>query len=285
MNIESILIDNKIPYRLQGRDYIVKCLNPEHEDTNPSMRVDVLTGMFNCFSCGYKGNIAKRFGTVIPVVDSRVANLKSKIQKLMPKESLSIPEDAQFFELDYRGISKDTYKKYQAFTTSKIEKLDEFLTFPLRNFQGRIVAFMGRRMFGGIDPKYNTYPSKVPLPFFPDEITIYNKSIIFVEGIFDALNLIDKGLPNTVALLGVNKLNEKNIDKIMHYKILGVEKIFIVFDGDSAGQKAAKKLEQILSRHFFAERVDLPEDLDPGDMTLEQVLELKRLMYDENSSS
>ena len=35
----------------KGKDYVVSCLNPEHDDKNPSMRIDQITGIFNCFSC------------------------------------------------------------------------------------------------------------------------------------------------------------------------------------------------------------------------------------------
>lgn len=34
----------------------VQCLCPFHEDENPSLSVNVETGLFNCFGCGEKGN-------------------------------------------------------------------------------------------------------------------------------------------------------------------------------------------------------------------------------------
>ena len=45
-----------------GQDYLISCLNPEHEDQHPSMRVDQATGIFNCLSCGFKGNLFKYYG-------------------------------------------------------------------------------------------------------------------------------------------------------------------------------------------------------------------------------
>ena len=57
MNVEDLLVDKKIPYYAKGKDYLVQCLNPEHDDNNPSMRIDQITGIFNCFSCGFKGSI------------------------------------------------------------------------------------------------------------------------------------------------------------------------------------------------------------------------------------
>ena len=59
MKVVDILQERKLEFKVSGRDYLVRCLNPEHEDRNPSMRIDNITGIFNCFSCGYKGNLFK----------------------------------------------------------------------------------------------------------------------------------------------------------------------------------------------------------------------------------
>ena len=59
MTVEELLIEEKIPFKMSPADFIVSCLNPEHDDSNPSMRIDKITGVYNCFSCGYKGNIFK----------------------------------------------------------------------------------------------------------------------------------------------------------------------------------------------------------------------------------
>ena len=45
-----------------------------------------------------------------------------------------------------------------------------------------------------------------------------------------------------------------------------------MFDGDDAGRKAGVKLEDVLnSNGFNAEIIELPEDLDPGDLTQQDV--------------
>ena len=61
MTVEELLQERKIDYKLSPADAIVKCLNPEHDDSNPSMRIDRITGVFNCFSCGFKGNLFNHF--------------------------------------------------------------------------------------------------------------------------------------------------------------------------------------------------------------------------------
>ena len=56
MNVEELLIKQDVPYIPKGADFEVSCLNPDHPDRNPSMRIDRITGIFNCFSCEFKGN-------------------------------------------------------------------------------------------------------------------------------------------------------------------------------------------------------------------------------------
>ena len=57
MNVEDLLIKQNVSYIPKGADFEVSCLNPEHPDRNPSMRIDRITGVFNCFSCEFKGNL------------------------------------------------------------------------------------------------------------------------------------------------------------------------------------------------------------------------------------
>ena len=53
MNVEDLLISKDISFIPRGKDFEVRCLNPEHPDRNPSMSIDQVTGIFNCFSCEF----------------------------------------------------------------------------------------------------------------------------------------------------------------------------------------------------------------------------------------
>ena len=58
INIENILIDLGVEYRNGGQDnFKIRCINPDHIDTNPSMYIHKESGILNCFSCHSKGNI------------------------------------------------------------------------------------------------------------------------------------------------------------------------------------------------------------------------------------
>jgi len=68
-----------VDYELSGKDAVVKCLSPDHDDGNPSMRIDKVTGMFHCFSCGFKGNLFTFFGAPQSPLEIKRYMLKEKI--------------------------------------------------------------------------------------------------------------------------------------------------------------------------------------------------------------
>ena len=47
MVVSEILTKNNIDFKPKGQDFVVTCLNPEHEDNNPSMHIDQTEGTFH----------------------------------------------------------------------------------------------------------------------------------------------------------------------------------------------------------------------------------------------
>jgi DNA primase len=54
-SVESILDYYNIKMKGSSQQKIIPCISRSHEDKNPSMGVNLNTGMFNCHSCGCKG--------------------------------------------------------------------------------------------------------------------------------------------------------------------------------------------------------------------------------------
>jgi DNA primase len=50
--VENLLREKGIYFKVSGNDYLTKCFSPEHEDSNPSFRIDKIKGIGHCFSCG-----------------------------------------------------------------------------------------------------------------------------------------------------------------------------------------------------------------------------------------
>ena len=274
MNVEELLQRRKIKYLEKGRDYVVRCLNPEHDDSNPSMRIDKTIGVFHCLACGFKGNIFHFFDEKVNELQMKRDLLKKKIEtKRAESIGVQIPRDAVPYRGDWRNINEKTYRQFEAFEHYSNEHVGR-IVFPIRTLSGKIAGFVGRHTTGGI-PKYMVSPHKAKLPLFPRAKPLQGR-VILVEGIFDAINLYDKGLQNAVCCFGTQNINE---DKLSMLKMQGVDGIDIFFDGDEPGQKAAEKVK------IMCEHVGLPyrnihlKDTDPGALMLHQVEKLKRKLY------
>ena len=279
MVVTEILDKHNIPFTVKGQDYVVSCLNPEHEDNNPSMHIDQQEGAFHCFSCGFKGNVFKFFNVDKNWQDVRVSKLRNKIAGIKAASTgLKLPPGAVPYTRHFRDIDKRTLAKYGAFTQDK--DFNGRIVFPLPDITGKIRAFIGRYTDSNAHPKYMIKPSGAELPLFPSIVSPINGSIILVEGIFDALNLIDKGLNNAVAVLGANNLQ---LDVLKALKLQGVHTIYTMFDEDDAGRKAGLTVQRLLEEDFIISddtRLELPDGLDPGDLSATDIKNIKENLYE-----
>jgi len=269
----ELLRDKNVAFSISGKDYVTKCFNPEHNDSNPSFRIDKATGIAHCFSCGFKTNIFKFYGLLTNNVSVRVAKIKEKLRVLKEStEGLDPMEGAHPITSTFRGISVQTLKHFGAFSTDRVEQMTDRIVFPITDVRNKTVCYVGRHSMSNGNPRYVNYPAGVTIPLFPAKLTERFRSIILVEGIFDMLNCYDKGLHNTVCTFGTSKLLNDVAQKLLPYKIMGVEKIFILYDGDVAGREAAKKIKPLIEEaDFLVEIIDLPEGQDPGVITQEDV--------------
>ncbi len=274
MTVEELLVSRQVYFVPKGADAIVTCLNPEHADSSPSMRIDKITGIFNCFSCGYKGNIFTHFGEKANQLQLRRELLKKRIrEKRSESVGLSFPKGSVPYVGNWRDIKPETYKRFEAFQHHDTDHIGR-VVFPVRDISGRIVSFNGRHTTGGT-PKYMISPAGAKLPLYPIVEPIQG-SIILVEGIYDMVNLHDKGLTNAVCTFGTKNINE---DKLRMLSIQGVEEVIIFFDGDTAGQDAAKEVKEMVERVGLTSRNVGLKDTDPGALPLQSVQTLKRKLY------
>ena len=144
------------------------------------------------------------------------------------------------------------------------------LMFPIRTVKGQVIGFGGRALTERQDqPKYvNSSESPIyhksyelyGLPQAKKEI-LKTRQALVVEGYVDVLACHQLGLPFAVAPLGTS-LTENQVKLLRRF----ADEIFLMFDGDAAGQEAAKKAVALcLSEGVHPHVVVLPEDKDPGD--------------------
>ncbi len=147
------------------------------------------------------------------------------------------------------------------------------LMFPIRDTQGRVVAFGGRIVDPEDNPKYLNSPEH-PL-FFKGKLLygfdvaakpIENENLAIVcEGYTDALACHRFGFHHAVATLGTAMTSD-------HARLLErrTSRVLLLFDGDTAGVRAARRAVEIT----FKQNLDvticvLPEGQDPDDVLRE----------------
>ncbi|MFY8211576.1 MAG: toprim domain-containing protein [Candidatus Nanopelagicus sp.] len=269
----ELIQKNNLAFSVSGRDYLIKCLNPDHSDSNPSFRVDKVTGVAHCFACGFKTNLFKYYGVFTNPVPMKILALKEKLDILKKfGQELELPLGYTPWTKTFRGISPATLRHFGAFYTTQVEKLQDRIIFPIKDITNKTQVFVGRHTMSNGNPRYLNYPSGVKIPLYPAHLPSGYSSMVLVEGIFDMLNLYDNGCENVVCAFGTNTLQNDTKQKLLPFRAQGITHIYILFDGDDAGRKAAQLYKPILEEEgFIVEIVVLPDGTDPGDLDVENV--------------
>ncbi|MBQ6715898.1 MAG: DNA primase [Clostridia bacterium] len=178
--------------------------------------------------------------------------------------------DALYRSLEQAGFSDEIIEKAWLGGNKDGRKYDMFrnrVIFPILNPQGRVLGFGGRIMGDG-NPKYlNTSDTPVfnkrnglyALNFAKKEHGL--KRLILVEGYMDTVALLKYGIPGAVATLGT-ALTEEQARLMKRY----VSEVWVSYDGDSAGQKAALRALDILEEAGLNARViAYPGKMDPDE--------------------
>lgn len=277
MTVEDLLKKKKLEYRHSGNDYLIKCLNPEHDDNNPSMRVDKVLGIFNCLACGYKGNLFYKYNVAFDKGSILRETLKRKIQDIRSNSiGLALPSTMYPVTEAFR-VSLDTLLEFEAFRSIGPD-YEGRIVFPIRDLKGRIACFIGRtEQYFTDKSRYKVFPSGCKPPLFPlHKVKPHQGRVILVEGLFDMLNLYDNGFRNVLCTFGTNTVTSS---KLQLLKLLGISGIDIIFDPDEAGIKAAEEIKELAEEEYFNTRVIKLKKDDPGAMGKESVLKLWDKLY------
>ncbi|MDA8816456.1 DNA primase, partial [Gammaproteobacteria bacterium] len=123
------------------------------------------------------------------------------------------------------------------------DRFRDRLMFPIRNIKGEHIAFGGRLITDKDNqakylnsPETKTYKKKYELYGLYEARLIEKRpeSLFLVEGYMDVIGLHQHGIQNAVASSGT-AFTQEQLRKILSY----TNNIYIVFDGDEAGQKAS----------------------------------------------
>ncbi len=143
------------------------------------------------------------------------------------------------------------------------------IMFPIWDHQGKTMAFSGRVLGKGQEPKYLNSPETI---IFNKSKTLYNfhqarlsirkqQQVVLFEGFADVIAADSADVPNSIGTMGTSLTDE-------HVKIIrrNVESVVICYDSDNAGLDAALRASTMLTQAGCYVRVaTMPNGMDPDD--------------------
>lgn len=159
--------------------------------------------------------------------------------------------------------------------------------FPIRDPQGRCVAF-GGRVLPGEKTEAAKYINSPETPLFSKSSMLYgldtareamaaSRRAIVVEGYTDCLAARQAGIDDVVAVLGT-ALGERHAKLLRRY----ADRIVLVLDGDEAGRRRANEvLEVLLAEPIDVRIARMPSGVDPCDFLIERGRDAFEQLIDE----
>ena len=175
--------------------------------------------------------------------------------------------------LKSKSFKESDIIKSNVIKSDKNNKLKDYfykrLVFPIMDENSNVVGFGGRSIDGS-NPKYINSPES---NYFQKRYLLYNLSnakiaarkknnLLICEGYMDIISLYEKGIESVVAPMGT-ALTEQQLYLAWKH----CSKPTIMFDGDSAGLRAAYKTALMSLGHItpkrFIQFITLPQNDDP----------------------
>ncbi|MGC2671860.1 MAG: CHC2 zinc finger domain-containing protein, partial [Candidatus Acidiferrum sp.] len=150
------------------------------------------------------------------------------------------------------------------------EHFNGSVVIPIFNRQGEVVQMYGRKITRETALREGT-PVHMYLPgphrgVWNEEALAASKEIILCEALIDALTFWCAGFRHVTASYGVNGFTD---DHRAMFKKYGTQRIYIAYDRDDAGERAAQSLaEELMAMGIECFRVQFPKNMDANDYAL-----------------
>lgn len=259
-----------------GDEY--KFLCPVHSDTSPSADVNINTGLWSCFSCGAKGDLAglgvavlgKSRDEIVEILkpgtpDAKLSAIQRKLQvaRTTPAISSVRAQDLNLPSVGDYARSPLTYMRQRGFTPRTCRKWnvryvesetltkqdgDEFtikdsIGIPIYNRKGKLQAWCYRKTDSSLSwqPRYLYTPNfDLSGNWFGLHTIDSSKVVHIVEGPMDAMWLWQHGY-QALALMGSNHRNPRKFRLLLDFR-----NIVLVPDYDTGGAFMAHRVGLLL---------------------------------------
>jgi DNA primase catalytic core len=199
-------------------------------------------------------------------------------QQYLIKRGLKSSEMVEHFRLGFSNRSlnyhlPDKNRVEGARQRGRLEELGIFresghehfvgsLVIPILNLNGEVVQMYGRKIRDHLRPgtEYHLYLPGPRRGVWNEEALIASKDIILCEALIDALTFWCAGYRHVTTSYGVNGFNEYHREAFHKH---GTRRVYIAYDRDEAGEKAAAKhAEELMQMGIECFRVQFPKGQD-----------------------
>ena len=295
--------------RITVRGVEIFSLCPLHEEKTPSFSLNLEKGLFHCFACGAEGNVISLIQKKLRLsfedacqwlmnfcgLQGQAGAFVNLFIKFKESNAFidSIKRVVELFQdqntiFDESFLNKLTHEHREFYLEKGFSEaiLDEFevgyavdpqfvgrLFFPLRNEQGGLIGFTGRRIDGkdkvmkwihsfALAKKnmlYNLHRAK------SHAIIENTKELILTEGPGDCMRAAQYGKRNVVGLLGSSLAEFQKWLLLKH-----AFRLVLALDGDVAGQQATKRIIYDLWGDFELYTLSFPAEKDLADLSRQE---------------
>ena len=271
-------------FRIQGDEFI--CFCPLHEDSNPSLWVNLKKGGAICFAGCFEGSVVDLVSKIelLPkviawkrIVQNDIFDFSTleKKRSIAGRDYIEIannglvwsPGDYTSYLLD-RGFARSTIRVWDIQYSSQIRHI----RIPVHNREGKLMCYSFRTV-DDIEPKYlhPGFQKGRGMLFGEHQFEIEDKGVVnLVEGALDCVWMWQCGFRNTLAFLGIPGNEQAN--RIFEFG----NKFRLCLDNDDAGKKQAQKLiKTIQDKGGQAWSIKLPEEIkDVQDLELTRLVKI-----------
>jgi KaiC/GvpD/RAD55 family RecA-like ATPase len=271
-DIISYISGKNVEYKLVGDEILITCPHCNKQ----KLSINSKTGVFKCWVCeaenpnspyvkGHIGQLQEMWGDVIPLTtvsdkidpnkNQQEVNYTDLVERyhftLMSKEGKK-----GFRYLLKRGITEESIKKFKLGFTRRFSQ--DWLVIP--SFEDGIPKLLKLRK---LEPNENEKMAKYIREegsksiLFNGDVLKEHKVVLVTEGEIDAITLIQHGFENTIGGQGAGTLLPEWYDSLAV-----LDRLFLVFDGDKAGQNAARDVWATRLGESRCWNVELPEGYD-----------------------
>lgn len=180
-----------------------------------------------------------------------------------------MPRNTKIWKGSWRGLTAEFLRMVKPRLWYDNKSGHDRILFPVTS-DGLITGYTAGRADYSISypdsPRYPKYRTSIGMP--RESMLMYEQidksnAIILVEGPYDALMMLQHGLP-AVAIMGAGNWNNDKIDRILMRPDMSC--LYVASDGDDAGNRMWDDVHNSMKAHVKTCRIPIPLGKDPGSM-------------------